>query len=235
MTERLLDVVDLQAGYGGSPVVRGVSLHVCAGEVVVLLGANGAGKSTTLLSISNLVTPVGGRIELFGENTANVSAHAIAAQGLAHVLENRSLFSHLSVLDNLRLGAGAMNADLDEVFELFPDLRAAQKRTAGLLSGGQQQMLAIARALSAGPRLLMIDEMSLGLAPLVASEILDVVRGIADQGKTGVLLVEQHVHLALQAADRGYLLSVGEIIADGPASELANDLERLEAGYLDGS
>jgi branched-chain amino acid transport system ATP-binding protein len=236
----ILELRGLESGYDRAPVVKGVDLHVRAGEVVALLGGNGAGKTTTLLTISGLLAPLGGEIELFGDTLParrrmrpdDVSRRAAA--GLAHVPDDRGLFFDLTARENLRLGhrRGTPSTIIDEVLDLFPPLGAILDRRAGLLSGGQQQMLAIARALISRPRVLMVDEMSLGLAPLIVEQLVATLRSVADDTGTGILLVEQHVALVLSVADRGYVLTRGRVSASGPAAELLHRRDLLEAGYL---
>ena len=233
MNERVLDVRGLATGYFGLPVVRALDLHVDAGEVVALLGANGAGKTTTLLTVSGIVPVLAGTIEVLGRSIADQRPHALARRGLAHVLEDRSLFHQLTVAENLRLGAsGGSAADVARALQYFPALEGLLDRRAGLLSGGEQQMLAIARALASRPRLLMVDEMSLGLAPIVVERLLPVMRQVVEDTGAGLLIVEQHVHLALEIADRAYVLSHGDLVAAGTATELAADPELLHASYL---
>ena len=235
---RLLDISELSSGYAGIPVVRGVNLTVDSGEVVALLGPNGAGKTTTLLTISGLLPVLDGSVEVLGQPSSYGAPHRTARRGLAHVLEDRSLFFGLTVQENLRLGLrgnrSARTAGYDRALDLLPALKPLMSRRAGLLSGGEQQMLAMARALVSEPKLLLVDEMSLGLAPIIVERLLPVVRNIADQTGTGILIVEQHVHLALEVADRAYVLSRGEIVLEGTGPELKARPELLEASYLDG-
>ena len=234
----LLEVSNLSSGYGGVAVIRDVNLHVGPGEVVALLGPNGAGKTTTLLTTSGLLKPLVGNVEVLGSETNFGAPHRTARRGLAHVPEDRSLFFGLTVQENLRLGLrgkrSEQQAGYDAALELLPALRPLMNRRAGLLSGGEQQMLAMARALVSNPKMLLVDEMSLGLAPIIVERLLPIVRDIADETGAGVLIVEQHVHLALEVADRGYVMSSGEIVLEGTASELMERQDLLEASYLGG-
>ena len=238
MGETVLELDGLSVAYDRARVVRGLTLTVGRGEVVALLGANGAGKTTTLRAISGLLKPAGGVIRLDGRDLAGVSPTARARLGLAHVPYDRGIFFGLTVAEHFRLdgtdkpGSTGGRAEMDAVFERFPALRALRGRKAGLLSGGEQQMLAIGRALSRRPRLLMLDEMSLGLAPVIVDRLLPAVRDAAASYGTAVLLVEQHVHLALKIADRGYILSHGELAASGTARQLSQDGALLAASYL---
>jgi branched-chain amino acid transport system ATP-binding protein len=235
-TSAVLELDNLSVGYDRSPVVRGLTLTVGAGEVVALLGANGAGKTTTLRAVSGLLKPSSGAVKLAGTDLAGVAPTMRARLGVAHVPSDRGLFFGLTVAEHFRLdGTGNSAADLDTAFDHFPALGRLRERKAGLLSGGEQQMLAISRALARKPRLLMLDEMSLGLAPVIVARLLPVVREYAASAGTGVLLVEQHVHMALKIADRGYVLSHGELSASGSAADLASDAEKLAASYLGGS
>ena len=237
-SERLLDVKNLSSGYSGVPVVRGINIHINPGEVVAMLGPNGAGKTTTLLTISGLLKVLDGSVDVLGEPATFGAPHKAARRGLAHVPEDRSLFFGLTVQENLRLGLrgnrAAQAAGYERVLELLPALKPLMGRRSGLLSGGEQQMLAMARALVSEPKLLLVDEMSLGLAPIIVERLLPIVRDIADETGAGVLIVEQHVHLALNVCDRAYVMSHGEIVLEGSAAELKERPDLLEASYLGG-
>ena len=228
----LLEIEEMSTGYAGVPVVRELNLHVDEGEVVALLGPNGAGKTTTLLTTSALVPILAGDIKVFGRSVKGRRPHLVARDGLAHVPEDRSLFFGLTVKENLRLGAAKGSADIDQALAYFPALKPILSRRAGLLSGGEQQMLAMGRALTVRPRLLMVDEMSLGLAPIIVERLLPVLRTIADETGAGVLVVEQHVHLALEVADRAYVLSHGNLALEGSAAELSENRHLLESSYM---
>ena len=228
---RALAIRSLDAGYGGIRVVRDLSLHVDAGEIVALLGPNGAGKTTTLLTVSGLIAPLGGEVLVFGTPINARAPQRIARAGVAHVPEGRALFPALTARENVEL-AGRDRAAVDDALAHFPDLAPHLDRRAGLLSGGQQQMLALARGLATKPRLLMVDEMSLGLAPIIVERLLPVLRVVADTTGCGVLLVEQHVSMALSVADRAYVLSHGALVASGPAAALRDDLTAVASGYL---
>ena len=228
----LLTVEGLVAGHRGVSVVHGIDLSVGEGEVVGLFGPNGAGKTTTLLTISGLLRVLGGSVRVFGQSAARLSPTAIARLGVAHVPEDRALFTQLTVAENLRLGARRGAADSGEVLRHFPELLPLRSRTAGLLSGGEQQMLALARALIGRPRLLIVDEMSLGLAPVIVRRLLPILNEIASASGVGVLFVEQHISFALEIADRAYVMSRGRITISGPGSELRQRRDLLAASYL---
>jgi branched-chain amino acid transport system ATP-binding protein len=228
----VLSLEKLSAGYEGAAVLRELDLHVAAGEVVALLGANGAGKTTTLRAISGIVHPLEGRILFEGEELARTSPSARARLGIAHVPEGRGLFFGLTVAEHLRLGYRGERLDAQIAYGNFPALVELEHRRAGLLSGGEQQMLAIGRALARRPKLLLLDELSLGLAPVVVERILPVVSAYAKETGCAVLLVEQHVHLALEVAERGYVLSHGQLVLHRRAEELRGDHQLIVSSYL---
>jgi branched-chain amino acid transport system ATP-binding protein len=228
----LLALEGLTAGYGDLAVVRGLDLHVEAGEIVALLGPNGAGKTTTLLTGCGFLPPLAGSVRVCGAHLGSGHPSEAARRGVALVPEDRSLFFDLTVQENLRVGSHGKRQPVSDVLDLFPELVDLSKRRAGLLSGGQQQMLAIARGLVAQPKLLIVDEMSLGLAPLIVQRLLALLRDVTARTGTAVLLVEQHVHLALTVADRAYVLSHGELALEGPAAELRDRRDLLEVSYL---
>ena len=238
MTEErkvLLEVRGLTAGFGAGPVLFGVDLDVYAGELLALIGANGAGKSTLLGVLSGLVPPTDGRVVFGGRSITGARPERVVKAGMAHVPQGRRLFGTMTVQQNLRLGAylrrdAEVRQDLDRVVEYFPALRDKLDRLAGNLSGGEQQMVAIGRGMMARPKLLMIDEPSLGLAPKVVESVVDVCKAINRDG-VSVLLVEQDVVLALEAADRGYVLENGRVVLTGKASELERD-PAIRKAYL---
>jgi branched-chain amino acid transport system ATP-binding protein len=222
----LLDVGNLSVAYGGIKAVRGLSLEVGQGEMVCLIGANGAGKTTTLKAISGLIAPHAGSVHFDGQPLTRLPAHEVARRGLALVPEGRGVFPRMSVTENLMMGAytrrdrAAIARDLEQVYALLPRLTERQAQLAGLLSGGEQQMLALGRAMMARPRLLLLDEPSMGLAPLMVQAVFGIIRQIAASG-VSVLLIEQNAHLALKTCARGYVLENGVIAVSGQASELA--------------
>jgi branched-chain amino acid transport system ATP-binding protein len=231
----VFSVEQVRSSYGRIEALHGVSIEVAGGEIVTLLGANGAGKTTLIRAISGVQAISAGQIRFDDRPLEGVSAHARVALGIAQVPEGRQVFAPLSVEDNLRLGAwprrnARLDAELASVYELFPALASRRRISAGMLSGGEQQMLAIGRALMAKPRLLLLDEPSMGLAPILVEQILDVVRGLKQAGLT-VLLVEQNARAALAIADRGYVVETGRIATSGSAVELLADA-RVQAAYL---
>jgi len=237
----LLSVEGVDVYYGGVRALRDLSLEVGAGEMVALLGANGAGKTTTLRAISGLVRPRRGRILFEGKPIEHVPAQDIVRLGISHLPEGRGIFARLSVLENLRMGGyvhrrdvGRFSDDLERVFTYFPRLRERQSQLAGSLSGGEQQMLALGRALVSRPKLLMIDELSLGLAPLIVQQLFAILGAINQDGLT-ILLVEQYVNLALEASSRAYVLGKGQVTVSGASSQLLADAALVKSSYLGGS
>lgn len=235
MTETVLRIDHLTAGYAGIEVIRDVGLDVARGEVVALLGPNGAGKTTTLRAISALVRASSGSITMDGQDLAPLSPAARARRGIAHVPEDRGLFRGLTVAEHLRLGPRGERIDADAAYGYFPALRPIADRRAGVLSGGEQQMLAVGRALARKPSVLLLDELSMGLAPVIVERLLPVIRAYADDSKCAVLLVEQHVHLALEISDRAYLMAHGACSASHDAAELRRDRAIVAASYLGGA
>jgi branched-chain amino acid transport system ATP-binding protein len=227
-----LEIERLSAGYFGNPVIRDVSITVASGEVVALLGPNGAGKTTTLETIAGLHRPMAGTITLLGQSAAGRPTHRLARDGVALVPEGRGLFFGLTVREHLRLARSKNGVGQSELLDMLPELEKCLDRKAGLLSGGEQQMLAVGRALVSRPKILLVDEMSLGLAPVIVERLLPLLRRIADELGTAVLFVEQHVALALEIADRAYVLTHGRIVLDGPAAELRADPQLIAASYL---
>ncbi len=232
MSETVLSIEGLTAGYDQAPVLRDLDLTVGAGEVVGLLGPNGAGKTTTLRVISGIVKPMRGRVVFAGQDLKGVSASARARLGIAHVPEGRGIFFGLTVAEHFRLGHRGEQLDEQLAYEYFPALGELRSRRTGLLSGGEQQMLAVGRALARRPKLLLLDELSLGLAPMIVERLLPVVQQYAQESGCAVLLVEQHVHLALEVADRGYVLSHGELVLHEHAEKLRADRQLLVSSYL---
>jgi branched-chain amino acid transport system ATP-binding protein len=232
----LLEVADLHAGYGPIEVLKGISLAVNEGEIVTVIGANGAGKTTTLMTISGCVRVRAGAVRFRGEELTDVPAHQIVHRGLAQSPEGRKIFPRLTVLENLEMGAftridkPGIREDIDKAFQHFPILKQRQKQLGGTLSGGEQQMLAIARALMSRPKLLLLDEPSLGLAPMIVLKIFEVIRDLNKDG-VSVLLVEQNARLALKLAHRGYVMETGAITATDKCEVLLND-PRIQAAYL---
>lgn len=232
----MLTVTDLQVYYGVIQAIKGISFSVNQGEVIALIGANGAGKTTTLHTITGLIQPKVGKIEFEGKDITKMPAHKIVSLGMAHVPEGRRIFQQLTVLDNLKLGAYTrkdkknITDTLEMVYRRFPRLEERKKQIAGTLSGGEQQMLAMGRALMSEPKIIVMDEPSMGLSPLFVTEIFDIIREISEGGTT-VLLVEQNAKKALSIADRAYVLETGKIVLSGNAQDLMND-DSVKKAYL---
>ena len=236
--EKMLDIKDINVYYGAIHAIKGISLTVNKGEIVTLIGANGAGKSTTLRTISGLLKPKTGSIEFMGKNIAAMPAHQIVKEGISQVPEGRRIFAEMTVVENLELGAfirtdkEAVEEDMKMVFSRFPRLEERREQLAGTLSGGEQQMLAMGRALMSRPKLLLLDEPSMGLAPLLIKEIFSIIEDINKTGTT-VLLVEQNANMALSIANRAYVLETGRITLSGDAQKLAAS-EEVRKAYLGG-
>ncbi len=232
----MLKVDNIHTFYGQIEALKGISIEVNEGEIVTLIGANGAGKSTTLKTISGQLTPAEGTIEFEGESLIGTAAHLVTAKGIVQVPEGRRIFPRMSVLENLEMGAylrkdkAGVLEDLDRAFELFPRLADRRAQKGGTLSGGEQQMLAMARAMMARPRLLMLDEPSMGLAPVIVDVIFDTIKKLNKEGMT-ILLVEQNAAMALQTANRGYVLEIGKVALEGPGKELLHN-EQVRKTYL---
>ncbi|MFZ5644370.1 MAG: ABC transporter ATP-binding protein [Bacillota bacterium] len=232
----MLQIKDLNVFYGSIHALQGVSFYVNEGEIVTLIGANGAGKSTTMRSISGIVKPKSGEISFRGQSIVNVPAHKIVRMGLSHVPEGRQIFPNLTVMENLLMGAftrtdkNEIKNSLEEVMDRFPRLRERSKQLAGTLSGGEQQMVAIGRGLMSKPALLILDEPSMGLSPVLVEEIFSIIEKINQQGTT-VLLVEQNAYMALQVANRAYVLETGRVVFNGNAADVQAD-PRIRAAYL---
>jgi branched-chain amino acid transport system ATP-binding protein len=236
MTETMLSVQGLKVAYGGIQAVKGIDLEVRAGELIALIGANGAGKTTTLKAITGTERPAAGEITYCGRSIRGQGAYQLVGQGLAMVPEGRGVFARMSIVENLLMGAytrgdaDGVQADIERMFATFPRLKERAAQLAGTMSGGEQQMLAMARALMSRPRLLLLDEPSMGLSPIMVEKIFEVIRSVSGQGMT-VLLVEQNAKLALEAADRCYVMDSGLVTMSGDAKQLLND-PRVRAAYL---
>ena len=232
----MLEVKDLEVYYGVIQAIKGVSFHVDQGEVIALIGANGAGKTTILHTVTGLLAPKKGSVYFEGKEITKMPAHKIVSLGMAHVPEGRRVFAELSVYENLKMGAytrkdrSEIEATLEKVYERFPRLKERRNQMAGTLSGGEQQMLAMGRALMSKPKILLMDEPSMGLSPIMVNEIFSIIQEVSDSGTT-VLLVEQNAKKALAIADRGYVLETGKIVLEGKASDLLND-DSIKKAYL---
>jgi len=233
---KVLDVNELEIAYGGIRAVQGISLYVDAGELIALIGANGAGKTTTLNCLAGLIRPTRGQVSLFGQELTQVPPHQRVRRGLALVPEGRGIFSRLTVLENLEMGAytrktdGTLQTDIEQIYTLFPRLAERRKQMAGTLSGGEQQMVAIGRAMMSRPKILLLDEPSMGLAPMLVEQIVATIQTIAKNG-VAILLVEQNAHLALQISQRAYVMESGQITLTGDSKSLQQD-ERVRKAYL---
>ena len=236
MATTLLKITGLQVAYGGIKAVKGVDLHVDEGELVTLIGSNGAGKTTTMKTITGSLPPASGDIEYLGKSIKGKGAWDLVKDGLAMVPEGRGVFSRMTIIENLQMGAYIRNdkaeiaADMEKMFTIFPRLRERKDQLAGTMSGGEQQMLAMGRALMSRPKVLLLDEPSMGLSPIMVDKIFEVVRDVAAQGVT-ILLVEQNASRALSIADRGYVMESGIVTMNGNAKDLLND-PRVRAAYL---
>lgn len=236
MSQTVLSLKNVETRYGSVYALKGINLEVREGEIVTLLGSNGAGKSTTLKTISGLIQACGGSVEFMGRNITMAEPHTIVQMGVIHVPEGRKIFREHTVLENLELGSFTLRDNterkrrIEHVYELFPVLRERQKQMGGLLSGGEQQMLAIGRALMVKPKIMLLDEPSMGLAPIIVQNIMKIIRRINEEGTT-ILLVEQNAKIALKLAHRGYVLETGSIVTEGDAAELSKD-ESIVKAYL---
>ncbi|MCR5507718.1 MAG: ABC transporter ATP-binding protein [Lachnospiraceae bacterium] len=233
----LLNVNDLHVYYGSIHAIKGVSFEVNEGEIVTLIGANGAGKSTTLNTVAGLLKPRSGEVTLNGKSLIGTPAHKMVSEGMALCPEGRRIFQQLTVRENLEMGAytgdgSTLSSDLDKVYELFPRLKERYKQVAGTLSGGEQQMLAMGRALMSKPRILMLDEPSMGLAPILVEQIFETIKHLNSQGTT-ILLVEQNAQMALSVATRGYVLETGRVVTSGTGKELLHN-DSVRKAYLGG-
>lgn len=232
----MLEVKDLEVYYGVIQAIKGISFHVDKGEVIALIGANGAGKTTTLHTVTGLISPKNGHVLFEGKDITKVPAHKIVSMGMAHVPEGRRVFAELSVYENLKMGAytrkdkNEIEESLKNVYKRFPRLEERRNQMAGTLSGGEQQMLAMGRALMSKPKLILMDEPSMGLSPIMVNEIFDIIRSVSESGAT-VLLVEQNAKKALSIADRAYVLETGKIVLEGKAKDLLED-DSIKKAYL---
>ena len=232
----MLEVNDLEVYYGVIQAIKGISFHVDKGEVVALIGANGAGKTTTLHTVTGLISPKNGHVLFEGKDITKIPAHKIVSMGMAHVPEGRRVFAELSVYENLKMGAytrkdkNEIEESLKNVYKRFPRLEERKNQMAGTLSGGEQQMLAMGRALMSKPKIILMDEPSMGLSPIMVNEIFDIIRSVSESGTT-VLLVEQNAKKALSIADRAYVLETGKIVLEGKAKDLLED-DSIKKAYL---